>query len=108
MTNNTKEPVTRSTKHRYRSDMTDTELDEYVAETERLLDNLDPAVIATADRLEDLRAIRAVIDQQADLERQLPDLVEQARANGRSWSDIALVLGVTKQSAHTKYRAAPD
>jgi DNA invertase Pin-like site-specific DNA recombinase len=34
------------------------------------------------------------------------DLVRRARQSGRSWQEIADCLGVTKQTAHRKYRGA--
>jgi hypothetical protein len=83
--------------------MTAAEQDAYITESERMLDELDPATITAADRLEDLRAVRAIVDEQAELDERLADAVADAHANGRSWSDIATVLGVTKQSAHAKY-----
>jgi hypothetical protein len=73
------------------------------SESERLLDELNPAEIATADRLDDLRAIRAIIDDREDYETRLTDAVRTARRNGRSWGEIARALGVTKQSAHARY-----
>ena len=85
------------------ADLSPKEQDAYVAEAERLVDELDPAVIATADRLEDLRAIRAIIDDRDDYETRLTDAVGTARRNGRSWGEIARALGVTKQSAHARY-----
>jgi DNA-directed RNA polymerase specialized sigma24 family protein len=68
-----------------------------------MLDELDPAVLADADRLEDLRAIRAIVDDQRALEDRLRRAVAEAHANGRSWAEIARVLGVTKQSAHARF-----
>jgi DNA-directed RNA polymerase specialized sigma24 family protein len=52
----------------------------------------DPAVGLRA-----VAALRRLVEQLEDLQ------VEQARRHGWSWSDIAAVLGVSKQAVHKKH-----
>ena len=52
----------------------------------------DPAVGLRA-----VAALRRLVEQLEDLQ------VESARTQGWSWSDIAAVLGVTKQAVHKKH-----
>lgn len=47
--------------------------------------------------------LRAVVALSRLLERLTALQVEQARAAGWSWEEIASVLGVTRQSAHKRY-----
>ncbi|MGI9112371.1 MAG: helix-turn-helix domain-containing protein [Gaiellaceae bacterium] len=47
--------------------------------------------------LEDVTALREI------LERVEAELVSEARADGRSWLEIGLALGVTRQSVHRKH-----
>ena len=49
--------------------------------------------------LEDVTALREI------LQRVEVELVRQARADGRSWLEIGLALGVTRQSVHRKHSA---
>lgn len=81
---------------------TPAELDRLAVETDELMDRLDPATLG-ADQGDDLRAIAVVVDGLADGERRLTDAVGAARANGRSWGQIALALGVKRQSAHQRF-----
>ena len=50
-----------------------------------------------------LEALRAVIEGESELDALRIDLVRQSRAQGRSWDDIATVLGVARQSAWEFY-----
>lgn len=50
-----------------------------------------------------LRRIAAIAQERERLDLQLRDAVVQARADGRSWSEIGLMLGVSKQAAQQKY-----
>jgi hypothetical protein len=66
------------------------------------LDSLDPST-TPADDIGDLRGIAAAVADVADADRRLADTVATARDNGRSWSRIAMVLGVSKQAARQRY-----
>ena len=83
---------------------TQEELEEAAADFEHWVDELDPAVLDDpASRADDLRAITSARDVIAMGERQLAMAVAAARANGRSWGEIGLFLGVTKQAARKRF-----
>jgi hypothetical protein len=98
---------TPSAAQRYR-DMSPAEQEAYVAESERRLDAMPAEAIAHADRLLDLRALRALVEQRDSLDRMITAAVTHSRDFDRSWSEIARVLGVTKQSAHARYADEPS
>ncbi|MBK6311913.1 MAG: hypothetical protein IPF42_15570 [Candidatus Microthrix sp.] len=50
-----------------------------------------------------LRAIAKVVDQRNAVADELWAAVRAARQDGRSWSEIATMLGVSKQAAQQKY-----
>ncbi len=71
---------------------------------ERWLDSLDPSAIASPDadasrlrRIGD--AVRAVARDQAEL----ADAVAEARVHGHTWTQIAAMLGTSRQAAQERY-----
>ncbi len=78
------------------------ELEEAAIEAESWLDNLDPDTLKAED-IADLRAIVVAVSHIADSEHQLANAVQSARSNGRSWSRIAIMLGVSKQAARQRF-----
>jgi predicted ATP-dependent protease len=50
-----------------------------------------------------LKAIAAYAEQSAQLDDSITQAVRDARRAGRSWSEIASMLGVSKQAAQRKY-----
>jgi hypothetical protein len=80
----------------------DKEIDDAARRFERLADELDPAT-AEVERTDDLRAIAAASSTLHDDEARLREAVEVARAHGRSWNQIAVALGVSRQAARQKY-----
>lgn len=61
------------------------------------------------DWLQDLAAVAAAVDARDQAEETLTASVVAARSNGRSWTEIAVRLGVSRQAARQKYAAAlPD
>ena len=79
------------------------QLEQAVADTEAWLDALDPEALTSPDSDgADLRAIaQALHAVAADLA--LADQVATARANGRTWTQIGTVLGVSKQAARERF-----
>jgi hypothetical protein len=72
------------------------------------VEELAREVTARADEpLDRLAAAVALAEDVRDVADQLLDqFVTQARADGRSWSEIGTVLGVTKQAAQQRYLPA--
>jgi predicted ATP-dependent protease len=63
--------------------------------------------VASDDLVEiDTDALKAIAEYSArrdQIERALAEAVHEARATGRSWSEIGTMLGVSKQAAQRKY-----
>ena len=79
------------------------QLQEALDDTEAWLDRLDPQVPASPESdAADLRAIGEALRAVAASDLGLADQVANARANGRTWPQIAAVLGVTKQAARER------
>lgn len=78
------------------------ELERAAAEAEAWLDSLDPVTTA-AENPSDLRRIGLALRELADEQRELDEAVAAARENGRSWSEIGLVLGISRQAARERY-----
>jgi hypothetical protein len=95
---------------------------DYLAEDGRVLFDVDHAAIADAVHGEWKRHIEpdvvlaevaALAGEHAEVGRRLADAVGRARAVGASWTDIGAAAGITRQSAHERWRhvpvpAAPD
>jgi hypothetical protein len=79
-------------------------IDHELADTEALLDNLDPEALSTPEAdASDLRRIgeaAAAIDAARDA---LVTAVNEARVHGRSWGQIGMVLGVSRQAARERF-----
>ncbi len=65
-------------------------------------DRVDSAELREADT-ETLRAIAELAETRNAVEEQLTDAVRSARHAHRTWSEIATMLGVSKQAAQRKY-----
>jgi hypothetical protein len=75
-----------------------------LASTEAWLDSLgsdqaNPAV----DNTDDLRVIAETTDELARVQARLTEAIQIARAHGRSWTEISMRLGVTRQAARQRY-----
>ena len=80
------------------------QLQEAADAAERWLDSLDPSAIASPDadasrlrRIGD--AVRAVASGQVEL----AEAVSEARVNGHTWTQIATMLGTSRQAAQERY-----
>ena len=69
---------------------------------EQLADELDPAT-AEVEHTDDLRQIAAESEAVRADEARLREAVEIARAHGRSWNQIAMALGVSRQAARQRF-----
>ncbi|MBT8239882.1 MAG: hypothetical protein KJN63_01490 [Acidimicrobiia bacterium] len=65
-------------------------------------DNVDPDDLREA-KTSSLRAIAELVEQRNEVDDDLVTAVRSARDAGRSWSEIAAMLGVSKQAAQQKY-----
>jgi hypothetical protein len=80
------------------------QLEKALADTEAWLDTLDPDALASpGSDGTDLRAIGEALRTVAAGDLALADRVGRARANGRTWTQIAAVLGVSKQAARERF-----
>jgi hypothetical protein len=83
------------------------QLQKALADTEAWLDSLDPAALGSPDSDGgDLRAIGNALRAVAASDLELADRVADARTNGRTWTQIAAVLGVSKQAARERFGEA--
>ncbi len=78
------------------------ELERAAAQAETWLDSLDPAVMPAEDPV-DLRRIGLALRGLVEEQREVDEAVAAARANGRSWAEIGLVLGISRQAARERY-----
>ncbi len=81
---------------------TDEEIERAAQRFEQLADELDPAS-AEVDHTEDLRQIAADSEAARADEARLRQAAEVARAPGRSWNQIAVALGVSRQAARQRF-----
>lgn len=68
------------------------------------LDDLEPET-TPADNTEDLARVGAAALSLAHDERTLEEAIRTAREHGRSWTEIAVRLGVSRQAARQRYGA---
>lgn len=81
---------------------TDTEIEQAARRFEQLAEALDPET-AEAQRTDDLREIAAAAEALRADDARLQEAVSLARAHGRSWNQIALALGVSRQAARQRF-----
>jgi DNA-directed RNA polymerase specialized sigma24 family protein len=78
------------------------ELEKAATDAETWLESLDPAATPAEDPT-DLRRIGLALRNLADDQREVDEAVAAARENGRSWGEIGLVLGISRQAARERY-----
>lgn len=81
---------------------TNDEIEQAARRFEQLADELDPDT-AEVDRTDDLRQVAAMSETLRSGEAQLCETVNIARAHGRSWNQIAIALGVSRQAARQRF-----
>jgi len=75
----------------------DEEVEQASRRLKRLADELDPAT-SRAVSIEDLEAVAVASEAVRTDEARLREAVRAARAHGRSWNQLALALGVSRQA----------
>ncbi len=80
----------------------DDEIEQAATRFEQLADELDPAT-AQVDHTDDLCQIAAISEAARAGEARLREAIEVARAHGRSWNQIAVALGVSRQAARQRF-----
>jgi len=81
---------------------TDDEIDQAAARLKVLADALDPDTTA-AEVTDDLRQVAAASEAVRGDEARLREAVQLARAHDRSWNQIAVALGVSRQAARQRF-----
>ena len=80
------------------------QLEQAAAEAEAWLDQLHPDdPSSTVDDPSDLRAIAYALATVVSAEQAVAQTVAAARKNGRTWEDIAMILGISRQAAQKRY-----
>ncbi|WP_205787316.1 hypothetical protein [Specibacter cremeus] len=81
---------------------TEDEINKAASRFEDLADALDPST-AQVDHADDLRQIAAASEAVRTDKVRLRECIEVARAHGRSWNQIAIALGVSRQAARQRF-----
>ncbi len=76
--------------------------DEEIQRAAKLAEEFDPANVPMDDTT-DLRAVAEAVDRVRAGEARVRELVALARANGRSWGEIGIALGVSRQAARERF-----
>jgi hypothetical protein len=71
---------------------------EAIQRAAKLAEDLDPSRVPTDDTT-DLRTLAEAVDEVRAGEARVRELVARVRANGRSWGEIGIALGVSRQAA---------
>lgn len=80
------------------------QLQQAAADAERWLDSPGPAAIALPDAdASRLRRIGAAVRAAATSQVELADAVADAREHGHTWTQIAAMLGTSRQAARERY-----
>jgi len=85
---------------------TSAQLQQAAEDAERWLDSLDPSAIASPDTdAAYLRRIGAAVSATAASQTELAAAVAAARDHGHTWTQIATMLGTSRQAAQERYKA---
>jgi hypothetical protein len=76
--------------------------DEEIQRAAKLAKEFDPAGVQMDDTT-DLRTLAEAVDGVRTGEARVRELVARARANGRSWGEIGIALGVSRQAARERF-----
>jgi hypothetical protein len=76
--------------------------EEDVQRAAKLAEEFDPAGVQIDDTT-DLRTLAEAVDAVRAGEARVRELVARTRANGRSWGEIGIALGVSRQAARERF-----
>jgi hypothetical protein len=76
--------------------------EEEIQRAAKRAEELDPSSVPTDDTT-DLRTLAEAVDSVRAGEARVRELVARARANGRSWGEIGIALGVSRQAARERF-----
>ncbi len=76
--------------------------DEEIERAAKLAEDFDPSGTPMDDTT-DLRTLTEAVDTVRAGEARIRELVARARANGRSWGEIGIALGVSRQAARERF-----
>jgi len=76
--------------------------EEEIQRAAKLAEEFDPSDVPMDDTT-DLRTITEATDSVRAGEARVRELVALARANGRSWGEIGIALGVSRQAARERF-----
>jgi hypothetical protein len=76
--------------------------EEEIQRAAKLAEEFDPSGVR-ADDTTDLRTLAEAVDSVRAGEARVRELVARARANGRSWGEVAIALGVSRQAARERF-----
>ncbi len=82
------------------------ELDRAAERFEQWADEVDPDTLeaeAQVEHTEDMHDLAEAVDTAAAAQARVTELVAVARAHGRSWSEIGIALGVSRQAARQRF-----
>lgn len=80
------------------------QLQQAADDAERWLDSLGPSAIASPDAdASRLRRIGAAVRAAANSQVELADAVADAREHGHTWTQIAAMVGTSRQAAQERY-----
>lgn len=68
----------------------------------KLAEDFDPAGVPMDDTA-DLRTLAEAVDSVRAGEARIRELVARTRAHGRSWGEIGIALGVSRQAARERF-----
>lgn len=76
--------------------------DEEIQRAAKLAEGFDPSGVPIDDTT-DLRTLAEAVDSVRAGEAHVRELVARARAKGRSWGEIGIALGVSRQAARERF-----
>lgn len=76
--------------------------DDEIRRAAKRAERFDPSIVSVDDT-SDLRTLAEAVDAVRAGEGRVRDLVSDARANGRSWGEIGIALGVSRQAARQRF-----